>query len=41
MSVEWVDVKVDISGPSDALDGLRIMLVSPDGTQSELNNFYE
>ncbi len=41
MDVEWVEVKVDISGGSTGLDGLRIMLVSPDGTQSELNNYYQ
>ena len=41
MNVEWVEVKVDISGNAADLDHLRIMLVSPDGTQSELSNFYE
>jgi subtilisin family serine protease len=44
MNVEWVEVKVDLSGPGatseDGLNGLRIMLTSPDGTQSELNNDY-
>lgn len=40
MSIEWVEVKVDLLGDPAGLDGLRIMLVSPDGTQSELNNYY-
>jgi subtilisin family serine protease len=40
IDVEWVEVKVDISGPSEDLDFIRIMLTSPDGTQSELNHFY-
>ncbi len=44
MSVEWVEVKVDLSGAGassvDGLNALRIMLVSPDGTHSELNNYY-
>ncbi|MCC7474500.1 MAG: S8 family serine peptidase [Pirellulales bacterium] len=40
INVEWVEVKVDISGPASALDFLRIMLVSPDGTQSELNHYF-
>ena len=43
MEVEWVEVKVSISGAgvsNDDLDSLRIMLTSPEGTQSELNNWY-
>jgi hypothetical protein len=44
MDVEWVEVKLDLAGPgatsADGLNGLRIMLTSPDGTQSELNNYY-
>lgn len=41
MSVETVEVKVSISGDqAAALDHLRVVLVSPDGTQSELNNFW-
>ncbi|MCA9234280.1 MAG: S8 family serine peptidase [Planctomycetales bacterium] len=41
MSVETVEVKLSLSGgTAAALDHLRILLVSPDGTQSELNNFY-
>jgi subtilisin family serine protease len=44
MDVEWVEVKVDLAGAgatsADGLNGLRIMLTSPDGTQSELNNYY-
>ncbi len=40
MEVEWVEVSLDL-GPTDVneLDFLRITLVSPDGTQSELNAF--
>ncbi len=40
MNVEWAEVKVEISGDAAGLDGLRLMLVSPNGTQSELNNYY-
>jgi subtilisin family serine protease len=40
MNVEWVEVKVDISGPAEDLDFLRLLLVSPEGTHSELNHFY-
>lgn len=40
MAVESVDVKVSISGPSEDLDHVRLLLVSPDGTHSELNHFY-
>ena len=41
MNVEWVEVRVDIGGGSPAdLNYLRIFLVSPDGMQSELSNFY-
>jgi subtilisin family serine protease len=40
MNVEWVEVRVDISGSSVDLNNLRIMLVSPGGMQSELSNFY-
>jgi subtilisin family serine protease len=40
MDVESVEVKVSINGPAADLDALRIMLVSPDGTQSDLNHFY-
>ena len=40
INVEWVEVRVDISGSPVDLNNLRIMLVSPDGTQSELSNFY-
>ena len=39
MTVETVEVKVDISGPSSELDHLRILLVSPTGTFSELSDF--
>jgi subtilisin family serine protease len=41
MSVETVELRVDISGgTAAALDNLRILLVSPDGTHSELNHYY-
>ncbi|MBA3483327.1 MAG: S8 family serine peptidase, partial [Pirellulales bacterium] len=41
MSIESVDVKVAITGDAaEALDHLRIMLVSPSGTHSELNHFW-
>jgi subtilisin family serine protease len=43
MEVEWVEVKLSISGAgvsNDDLDHLRLMLTSPEGTQSELNNWY-
>lgn len=41
MRVETVEVKVSLTGGTvDALDHLRIMLVSPEGTQSELNDYW-
>ncbi len=43
MSIESVDVKLSFSADSNAdeiLNHLRIMLVSPDGTQSDLNNYF-
>ena len=41
MRIETVEVKVVLSGgTADALDNLRVLLVSPNGTHSELNNFY-
>ena len=40
IDLESVEVKVDISGNAEDLEHLRIMLVSPEGTQSELTNFY-
>ncbi len=41
MSIETVELKLSLAGgTADALDNLRIMLTSPDGTQSELNHFY-
>jgi subtilisin family serine protease len=39
MSVEWVEVQLDISGDADALNYLRLTLVSPNGTHSELTNY--
>lgn len=41
MSVETVEVRVSISGDAaQALDHLRILLISPEGTYSELNNYW-
>ncbi|QEG34673.1 S8 family serine peptidase [Bythopirellula goksoeyrii] len=41
MSVETVEVKIHLSGgTAEALDNLRILLVSPSGTSTELNNYY-
>ncbi|MEX2167993.1 MAG: S8 family serine peptidase [Pirellulales bacterium] len=40
INLEWAEVKVDISGPSEDLDHIRITLISPEGTQSELHNYY-
>ena len=40
MSIESVDVKLSVVGDAAAvMNGLRILLVSPEGTYSELNNF--
>jgi subtilisin family serine protease len=39
MSITNVDVQLDITGDANALDALRIVLVSPAGVQSELNPF--
>lgn len=36
MSVEWVEIQLTVSGDANAMDFLRITLVSPDGTHSEL-----
>ncbi len=35
MSMEWVEVKLTVTGDANAMNYLRITLVSPDGTQSE------
>lgn len=40
INVEWVEVKVSLGGPADDLDFIRINLVSPEGTMSELNHYY-
>ncbi|MBL9164588.1 MAG: S8 family serine peptidase [Planctomycetaceae bacterium] len=41
MSIESVDVRLSIGGSSsEAMEHLRIMLVSPEGTYSELNNYW-
>ncbi len=41
MTVESVELKLSLSGgTADAIDNLRILLVSPDGTHSELNHFF-
>lgn len=39
MSIEWVEVQLDISGGGNDLDKLRIALESPSGVQSELTNY--
>ncbi len=40
MSIESIDVKVSIAGDSSsAMDHLRLLLISPTGTYSELNNY--
>jgi hypothetical protein len=40
MNVEWVEVKISVSGSGDAVNFLKINLTSPNGTQSELNHYY-
>jgi hypothetical protein len=40
MSIESIDIQLDITGSANALDALRLILVAPDGTQSELNPVY-
>ena len=43
MTIESVDVKLAFSAdsnPDEILNHMRIMLVSPDGTQSDLNNYF-
>jgi hypothetical protein len=40
INVEWVEVKIELTGPAADLDFIRMMLTSPDGTQSELNHYY-
>lgn len=40
MKIENVEVKVSIGGPAEDKEHLRILLVSPEGTFSELNPFY-
>jgi subtilisin family serine protease len=39
MTVEWVEVQLNIQGDEEAIDFLRISLISPDGTVSELKSF--
>jgi subtilisin family serine protease len=41
MTVEWVEVRVNISGDANDMDFLRMTLVSPDGTFSELNDYFD
>lgn len=41
MIVEWVEVKLTITGNADAFDYLRIALQSPSGTVSEFNNYFQ
>jgi subtilisin family serine protease len=40
MTVESVDVTLSIDNWAAAMNNLRVVLVSPNGTHSELNNFY-
>jgi subtilisin family serine protease len=40
IDVEWAEVKLDIKGPASALNYLRIMLASPEGTQSDFNEYW-
>jgi len=40
INVEWVEVKISLSGPASDLDFLKINLTSPNGMQSELNHYY-
>jgi subtilisin family serine protease len=40
INVEWVEVKLSISGPVEDLDHLKLNLTSPSGMQSELNHYY-
>ncbi len=39
MSIEWIEVELGISGEENAFDFLRIALVGPSGTVSELTSF--
>jgi subtilisin family serine protease len=39
MTVEWIEVELNLGGSIDNINELRISLVSPDGTVSELNAF--
>lgn len=39
MEVEWIEVEVNLNGDENAFDFLRIALVSPDGTVSELKPY--
>jgi subtilisin family serine protease len=41
MVVEQVEVRLDITGDPNGLDFMRIVLVSPNGTVSELNNYFD
>jgi subtilisin family serine protease len=40
IDIEWVEVKVSLDGPAEDVNHVRMMLVSPEGTQSELNHWY-
>jgi hypothetical protein len=40
INLEYVEVKVSLSGPAEDLDFIRINLTSPDGTVSELQHYY-
>ena len=37
-AVEWADVKLSINGAANAMDYVRVTLVSPDGTISDMTN---
>lgn len=40
INVEWVEVKLSLSGPAEDLDFIRINMTSPEGTVSELQHYY-
>ncbi|MCO6046555.1 S8 family serine peptidase [Aeoliella sp. ICT_H6.2] len=41
LSIEDIEVALDITIPAEASDKLRMTLISPDGTQSELTNWIQ
>ncbi len=40
INVEWVEIKLNIGGPASNLNHLRLMLASPEGTQSDFNEYW-